>query len=142
MANPLVPCAGCSRHVRATETSCPFCRAELDVADTEEPLLPAEPLGRAGRLRFQALRLAGLVAATSGALVSEGCVAPIYGAPDDPEAVGGSHVGATGGAGGATGGVGGRGGSSGGATVTGGTSGLGGTGGEAGESGAGGEGGG
>ena len=29
MSQPLVPCPSCARHVRASETACPFCQAEL-----------------------------------------------------------------------------------------------------------------
>ena len=30
MSAPLIVCAGCYRHVRASERACPFCRAALD----------------------------------------------------------------------------------------------------------------
>ena len=29
MSQPLVPCPSCARHVRASETACPFCQTEL-----------------------------------------------------------------------------------------------------------------
>ena len=138
MTTPLVPCPECARHVRASETSCPFCRASLDASRVSDPLLPTERLGRASLLGFQGLVRAGLVAATSSALLAcsdvEGGAAPVppYGLP----AVGGTT---------SSGGVGGAGGSTDNGGAAGesfaGESGAAGEGGAAGEAGAGGEGG-
>jgi hypothetical protein len=134
MTTPLVPCPECARHVRASETSCPFCRASLDASRVSDPLLPTERLGRASLLGFQGLVRAGLVAATSSALLAcsdvEGGAAPVppYGLP----AVGGTTSSGGSGVGGA-----------GGSTDNGGTAGetFAGEGGAAGEAGAAGEGG-
>lgn len=138
MTTPLVPCPECARHVRASETSCPFCRASLEASRVSDPLLPTERLGRASLLGFQGLVRAGLVAATSSALLAcsdvEGGAAPVppYGLP----AVGGTT---------SSGGVGGAGGSTDNGGAAGesfaGESGAAGEGGAAGEAGAGGEGG-
>src|SRR5439155_314276 len=66
MVNCLRPCPGCERHVRGSDTACPFCRVAL------QPLACDPPLGRgAGRAwAFGAVMLAG--ACSSHA---------IYGAP-------------------------------------------------------------
>ena len=45
--NHLVPCPECQRHVRARETSCPFCAAALDPSNAAVPALPTQRLGRA-----------------------------------------------------------------------------------------------
>ena len=36
----LVPCPECNRHVRVTETACPFCALPLDLSASPEPQLP------------------------------------------------------------------------------------------------------
>lgn len=148
--NPLIPCPECARHVRASETSCPFCRASLDLANAADAVLPAERLGRAGVLGFQALVRAGVVAATSGALIAcsdLGAPTPLYGAPGvgGTTATGGiggrssagAHGGGTSGIGGAgaRAGDGGTAGVSGGGTSSGGTANAGGTGGTGGAAG-------
>ena len=57
----LVPCPECSRHVRVSETACPFCALPLDLAGTPEPQLPRTRLGRAATFAFGAT----LVSATA-----------------------------------------------------------------------------
>jgi hypothetical protein len=64
--NHLVPCPECSRHVRVSETQCPFCALPLDLAGTPEPLLPRSRLGRAATFAFGAT----LVSATALAACS------------------------------------------------------------------------
>jgi hypothetical protein len=137
MKAPLVPCPDCARHVRVSETSCPFCRAAHELGATPPPLLPAERLGRAGMLGFQSLLRAGLVAATSSAIAAcvETSATPVYGAPW-PGTGGTDAVGGAGGTG-AGGGVGGTSGAAG-SKATGGTSGAGGGAGTSGKAGAGG----
>ena len=49
----LVPCAGCARHVRATEPTCPFCGA-ASAAIAPTPRLPTQRLTRAARFAFGA----------------------------------------------------------------------------------------
>ena len=74
----LVPCPECSRHVRVSETECPFCALPLDLAGTPEPRLPRERLSRAATLAFGAtLASATALAACSGT----DAPVPVYGAP-------------------------------------------------------------
>ncbi|MBL8683970.1 MAG: hypothetical protein JNK05_32660 [Myxococcales bacterium] len=40
MANALVPCGGCGRHVRSSETACPFCGATVN-EDARAKAIPA-----------------------------------------------------------------------------------------------------
>jgi hypothetical protein len=42
MAQPLVPCPSCARHVLATETQCPFCASALP-DDLEDQVIPGAP---------------------------------------------------------------------------------------------------
>lgn len=68
----LSPCDGCGRHVRHTESRCPFCGNGLaTVAPPSAPMVPSG-LGRAAILAFGAL-------ATTAAC--SGNVAPAYGTP-------------------------------------------------------------
>jgi hypothetical protein len=65
--NQLVPCPECSRHVRVTETECPFCALPLDLAGTPEPQLPKARLSRAATFAFGAtLASATALAAACG----------------------------------------------------------------------------
>ena len=50
----LVPCPACSRHVRVTEPTCPFCGDGLALAGTPAPGLPKSRLGRAATFAFGA----------------------------------------------------------------------------------------
>ena len=54
--NDLIPCPGCSRHVRRSETSCPFCSASVRDAALGAPVrqLPAARLGRLALFTFAA----------------------------------------------------------------------------------------
>lgn len=103
--NALTPCPGCRRHVRQSETSCPFCSVELDLS-VADPVLPRTRLGRAALFAFGAT-LAASVSTTA------------CGSDDDGGGSGGSGgSGAT-----SSGGSGGSGGSAG--SATGGTAGSG-----------------
>ena len=63
----LVPCPECSRHVRVSESECPFCALPLDLAGTPEPRLPGVRLSRAATLAFGAtFASATALAACSG----------------------------------------------------------------------------
>ena len=63
----LVPCPGCRRHVRVSETNCPFCSAALSLANTPAPVLPTLRLGRAATFAFGATLLgASALVACSG----------------------------------------------------------------------------
>jgi hypothetical protein len=57
----LVPCPSCSRHVRASETECPFCGDVVDFEASPAPALPTSRLGRAATFAFGAT----LIGATS-----------------------------------------------------------------------------
>jgi len=59
----LVPCAGCNRHLKSGETTCPFCRAEVT---------PAVCTGRCARPSPARLVGAALVAA-GAALLGAAC---------------------------------------------------------------------
>lgn len=80
----LTPCPACRRHVRKTETTCPFCSASISLAHVAPPVLPSSRLGRAATFAFGA----SLVGAT--ALVScssdEGPGTAVYGGPPVPSA--------------------------------------------------------
>jgi hypothetical protein len=79
----LRPCVSCGRHVRASESACPFCRAQLDPT-------PTPPSGQAvGRLGRAALFAFGAAATTVVAASVEGCGggAPLYGGPPQDAAV-------------------------------------------------------
>jgi len=52
MSVHLLPCSGCSRHVRASESACPFCGTAIQAA--EAPRGPAGRLGRAATFAFGA----------------------------------------------------------------------------------------
>jgi hypothetical protein len=70
----LLLCTDCNRHVRATETSCPFCSAQLDFSQATPPRLIS------GRFsRTAALALTASLGAV--ALVDCGSSHPEYGAP-------------------------------------------------------------
>jgi len=57
----LRPCPACDRHVRAHETTCPFCDGPLGV-DVSTPILPGTRVSRAARMAFGAAVSASLVA--------------------------------------------------------------------------------
>ncbi|HEX3697639.1 MAG TPA: hypothetical protein VH374_19865 [Polyangia bacterium] len=85
------PCPACARHIRDTETACPFCHAQL--SDSFRAALPAAPTR--GRLPRSALvllgaSLAGAPACSSGTMSGQ----PVDAATND---------GAKGGSGGSTG---------------------------------------
>jgi len=57
----LVICSGCDRHVRDTESRCPFCDAVV-VAQVAEPPPVPHRLGRAARMAFGAVVASAAVA--------------------------------------------------------------------------------
>lgn len=96
----LVPCPGCSRHVRAGEASCPFCASPLTLVAVEPPRTPKARLGRAATFAFGAavvttISVTGCSESSSpggndsGTRVDarigeeDGGPAPLYGAPPD-----------------------------------------------------------
>lgn len=65
----LHPCPGCARHVRRTETTCPFCASAIAI-EAPEPRVITERLGRAA-----------LFAMGAAVMTSSGCAVSLYGAP-------------------------------------------------------------
>jgi hypothetical protein len=77
---PLVLCPECQRHLRRSEATCPFCKA--DVRDAFSKMLPrAIPTERLGRTALMAFAAANLGVAACGGEV----VTPMYGAPYPPD---------------------------------------------------------
>lgn len=72
MTPTLVPCAGCSRHVRASEDACPFCASPL-----------AHPVERSAGAS-QATRV---VVALAAALTASASLSACYGGPPHPRAL-------------------------------------------------------
>lgn len=70
MSQTLVPCARCSRHVRASDHACPFCAAPLDA-----PTVAAPSTGQATRV----------VVALAAALTASASLAACYGGPPRPQ---------------------------------------------------------
>jgi hypothetical protein len=50
----LTPCPECQRHVRTTESRCPFCDSALSLSRVALPVLPRSRLGRAATFAFGA----------------------------------------------------------------------------------------
>lgn len=76
----LIPCPACQRHVRKTESVCPFCEAAVSLAHLPGPILPSRRLGRAATFAFGAT----LVGVTSLAACSDDDSGPgtaMYGGP-------------------------------------------------------------
>ncbi len=67
MSPRLLPCPGCERHVRVTESLCPFCGDALPLAyqGVGAANLPTKRLGRAAKFAFGA--------AVAGAMAVSGC---------------------------------------------------------------------
>lgn len=82
----LTVCPGCSRHVRATDPTCPFCAAALAPCDAQPGVVEEEPV----RLSRSAMLLAG-AAMVAGCNLTQS--AAIYGGPpprpatDDVQAI-------------------------------------------------------
>lgn len=77
--NHLSACPSCERHVRVSESACPFCRAPLDDAFRARPALrrPARRLGRAALFTFATTTaIAGGVGACADEMTQD-----IYGGP-------------------------------------------------------------
>ena len=75
----LLPCPGCTRHVRVSETVCPFCQVPLS-DEFRAQVQPRPPAGRLGRAALSALG-AGTIALASASSCSSVTVQPLYGAP-------------------------------------------------------------
>jgi hypothetical protein len=71
----LLPCASCARHVRASESACPFCGAALEASATPTAAtVPGRRLSRAALFALGAS--AAAVAACSGSVSSSDGGAP------------------------------------------------------------------
>ena len=68
MYQPLAPCPACSRHIRTTERTCPFCASAIPESITESALPGASSrLSRAAAFAFTAsLAVTGAAVGTSG----------------------------------------------------------------------------
>jgi hypothetical protein len=76
----LVPCPECQRHVRKTESRCPFCEARVSLAHVAPPVLPSRRLGRAATFAFGAT-LVGATSLTSCSDEDSGPGTAVYGGP-------------------------------------------------------------
>lgn len=86
----LAPCPACARHVRVTESACPFCDAPLALESDRMLANGALRLGRAAMFVFRASAAAAMVATAAGCgggstpPPTESIAQP-YGAPPDPQ---------------------------------------------------------
>lgn len=67
MANALIPCSGCGRHVRATEAACPFCGATVS-DEARAKVIPAAT----SRINRNAMFVFATTLALSGCAASTG----------------------------------------------------------------------
>jgi hypothetical protein len=86
MAKRLVPCSACARHVRVTESLCPFCGSVMLPRRLEQEPLPEPPpagVSRAGLLAYRAV--AAKAVAGAALLAAAACDSPplatAYGGP-------------------------------------------------------------
>lgn len=119
MYQPLVPCGGCARHVRASDAVCPFCGRESRAAriapDTSRRMTRAAAFVFGATVAVAACssevetRDEGSGAAGAGGTSDGGAVGPLYGAPGGFGGEGASDSGGSAPAYGAPGGFGGEG---------------------------------
>lgn len=94
MTAPLVPCPGCSRHVRASDIACPFCAIAVAsrLGQVAAPALPRRQIPRAALFAFGAATVAGAAGLAgcgdddgggddAGPVADMGLPSPLYGAP-------------------------------------------------------------
>lgn len=74
----LITCASCTRHVRSTESACPFCGVAREATENVEPTASRAPT-RAGVMLGVVIGAAAL----SSALLGTACAA--YGGPPAPD---------------------------------------------------------
>jgi hypothetical protein len=81
----LAPCPECQRHVRTSETRCPFCGEAVSLAHLPPHPLPGRRLGRAATFAFGAtvVGATALVACSDGSDGVTNAMA-VYGAPGIP----------------------------------------------------------
>ncbi|MBK6461816.1 MAG: hypothetical protein IPF92_12495 [Myxococcales bacterium] len=76
----LAPCPSCSRHVRGSDASCPFCAEPA-------PLVPASAVdaapavGTRAQIFLGALTVAAVAASVAACSPTPQAIAPVYGAP-------------------------------------------------------------
>ena len=90
----LAPCPHCNRHVRVSESACPFCAASL----AGRRVQPRPQVATRGLSRASILALGASMAAVAGGALLDGCAdepepeddgsssVPLYGAPVQPDA--------------------------------------------------------
>ncbi|MGO9837609.1 MAG: hypothetical protein ACLP1X_25755 [Polyangiaceae bacterium] len=78
---PLGPCPVCARHVRVSEPSCPFCRAELP-SSFQKRTMPLPPAVRLSRAALYALGVGTLSATTAACGGGQAAGAPGNASPD------------------------------------------------------------
>lgn len=80
----LLPCPSCARHVRQTESGCPFCGAALALDEVPARPMPTQRLGRAATFAFGAAIATSVAACGGGSNPgNDSGIAPAYGAPAD-----------------------------------------------------------
>ncbi len=86
MTHPLAPCPACSRHIRTTETACPFCGAARPQEGPSSVRTGTRALGLAGALLAASLSAGGGADAQpmSPRLTMDHAPAQGYGAPPGP----------------------------------------------------------
>lgn len=77
MAAHFAPCSGCGRHIRVSESACPFCATATSSEFRARPA-PAAPPRRLGRAALFAFTAA---ASATGVACSSESATPVYGAP-------------------------------------------------------------
>lgn len=84
----LTPCTACGRHVRRSETVCPFCRAEATATPAKRTEHPPRGLSRGALMAW------GAALSMAAACGGGGNAAPPYGTPppDDYETAGDEEV--------------------------------------------------
>jgi hypothetical protein len=92
MYEPLVPCPGCRRHVRAAAGACPFCAAAIDASRIAPDARTRLSRGALFAVAAASVAIAGCSsddtktatdAGTDTGVVDTGGPAPAYGAPAD-----------------------------------------------------------
>ncbi|MGZ3421470.1 MAG: hypothetical protein ACXVEF_33775 [Polyangiales bacterium] len=89
MYEPLVPCPGCRRHVRAADGACPFCSAAIDSTRIAPDARTRLSRGALFAVAAASVAIAGCssddtkTSTTDSGVVDTGGPAPAYGAPAD-----------------------------------------------------------
>ncbi len=90
--HPLSPCTACGRHVRTSETACPFCHAEVTGTPAKRTKRPPRGLSR-GALMAWGAAFSMAAACGGGEADLRGREAAVYGGPpaDEYESAGGEE---------------------------------------------------